>query len=189
MPGRYGSAFRANSIELNNKVVVSILGIGSDGKLSNTSNTFLKENIAEYLSQFRMVNDYIEIKDGRVVNLGFDINVYVENISENQIVNNVINIVKNYLNINDYEMNEDIFLGQLQRKILAASGVINVIDIKAYNKVGDNYSPNAISQSLKSTETGEINLINNTIYSSEDSMFEIKYPEKDIRVYLRKKIV
>jgi hypothetical protein len=189
MPGRYGSPFRANSIELNNKVVISILGIGSDGKLSNTSNSLLKENMAEYMSQYRMVNDYIEIKDGRVINLGFDINVYVENLSENQIVNNVIKIVKDYLNVNNYEMNQDVFLGQMQKQILEASGVINVIDITAYNKVGENYSSNTISQSIKDTSTGEIDLINNTIYSSEDSMFEIKYPEQDIRVYLRKKIV
>ena len=31
--------------------------------------------------------------------------------------------------------------------------------------------------------------INNTIYSTEDSMFEIKYPAKDIKVLLRKKNV
>jgi hypothetical protein len=43
-----------------------------------------------------------------------------------------------------------------------------------------------VSQPIVNTATGEIQIINNTIYSTVDSMFEIKYPSKDIRVMLRK---
>lgn len=187
MPGKYGSPFRANVFKQNNKVVISMLGIGSDGKLSNTSNTLLQENIAEYLSYYRMINDYVEIKNGKIYNLGFDIDVYVENVSETQVANNIINIVRSYFNINDHEMNEDVFVGRLQKQILDVNGVINVVSIKAYNKVGGQYSGNAIAQDVN-VNTGEITLINNTIYSTTDSMFEIKFPEKDIRVFLRKNV-
>lgn len=188
MPGRFGSPFRVNAYKENNKIMISILGIGSDGKLSNVSNSLLKENIAEYLSQYRMINDYIEIKDGKIFNLAFDIDIFVDNISDNTIANNVINIVKNYLDINKNEMNEDVYLGQLQNEILKVNGVINVIDIVVYNKVGGNYSLNMIGQEISDIGTGKIRIINNTIYSERDSMFEIKYPEKDIRVIMRKKI-
>jgi hypothetical protein len=188
MPGKYGSPFRANAQKLNNKIVISILGLDSNGKLLNTSTSLLKENIAEYLSEYRMVNDYIEIADGKIFNLAFDIDVYVENTSDNQIANSIITLVTNYLDINNYEMNQDIFLGPLQTEILSANGVINLIDIKVYNKVGGQYSNNVISQAFANTNTGEIEIINNTIYSTEDSMFEIKYPAKDIRVFLRKKV-
>jgi len=185
MPGQFGSPFRANAMKLNNKVVISMLSIGSDGKLSNTSNTLLQENVTEYLSQFRMLNDYVEVKDGKIFNLAFDIDVYVENVADNQVANSIITLVRNYLNINNYEMNQDLFLGPLQREILSANGVINVIDIKVYNRVGGQYSNNVISQTVNPS-TGEITIINNTIHSTEDSMFEIKFPEKDITVYLRK---
>jgi hypothetical protein len=187
MPGKFGSPFRANAFKENNKVVISMLDIGADGKLSNTSNTLLKENIAEYLSQYRMINDYIEIKDGKIFNLAFDIDVYVENVSDNQIANNIITIVSNYFNINNSEMNQDIFLGRLQREILEVNGVINIISIKVYNKVGGQYSSNVISQALNPT-TGEITIINNTIHSTEDSMFEIKFPSVDIKIFLRKSV-
>lgn len=186
MPGRFGSPFRANVFKEVNKIVISILSLDESGKLTNTSNSLLKENIAEYLSQFRMINDYVEIRDGKIFNLAFDIDVYVENISDNQIANNIINLVREYLDVNDYQMNQDIFLGRLQRQILEANGVINVISIKVYNKVGGQYSNNVISQAFANTATGEIQIINNTIHSTQDSMFEIKYPEKDIRVFLRK---
>ena len=186
MPGKFGSPFRATSFKENNKVVISMLGIGNDGKLSNTSNSLLKSNITEYLSQFRMINDYIEVRDGMIFNLAFDIDLYVQNNNDNQIANNVINTVANYLNVNNNKMNEDIFLGKLEREILAVNGVINVIDIKVFNKVGGNYSNNVISQEIINVDTGEIGIINNTIYSTRDSMFEIKFPRKDIRVFLRK---
>lgn len=117
MPGKFGSPFRANAFKLNNKVVISVLGIGSDGKLSNSSNTLLKENITEYLTEFRMINDYIEVNDGRIFNLAFDIDVYVENIADNQIANSIITLVRDYFNVNNYEMDENIFLGRLQRQI------------------------------------------------------------------------
>lgn len=188
MPGKFGSPFRVNTLKENNKIIVSILGIGSDGKLSNESNSMLKENIAEYLSQYRMINDYIEVRDGKIFNLAFDVDVYVENVNDNQITNNIISIIRNYLNIQNIEMNNDVFLGKLQKLILDVPGVVNVIKIRVYNKVGGLYSPNAISQKILDVNTGEIDVINNTIYSREDSMFEIKYPEKDIKVYLRKKV-
>jgi len=189
MPGEFGSPYRANAFKINNKVVISILGIGSDGKLSNTSNSLLKINLTEYLSQYRMINDYVEVKDGKIYNLGFEVDVYVENIADNQIANSIITIIRESLNINLHEMNQDIFLGKLQQQILEANGVINVISIKVFNKVGGQYSSNTIAQAITDTTTGEIKIENNTIYSTQDSMFEIKYPEKDIKVLLRKSVV
>jgi len=188
MPGEYGSPYRANAFKINNKVLISILGIGEDGKLSNTSNSLLKTNIAEYLTQYRMVNDYVEIKDGKIYNLAFEIDVYVENTADNQIANSVISLVTEYLDIDTHEMNQDIFLGRLEKQILEANGVINIIGIKVFNKVGDQYSTNSIAQGITNTSTGEIKIENNTIYSTQDSMFEIKYPEKDIKVLLRKNV-
>ena len=188
MPGKYGSPFRANVFKENNKVVISILDVGADGKLYNGSNSLLKSNITEYLSQFRMINDYIEIKDGKIYNLALEIDVYVENITDNQIANSIINLVINYFDINTHEMNQDVFLGRLQKQILEANGVINVIGIKVFNKVGGQYSNNTVTQTISNRTTGEIEVMNNTIYSSQDSMFEIKYPEKDIKVLLRKKV-
>jgi hypothetical protein len=188
MPGKFGSPYRANAFKINNKVVISILGIGDDGKLSNTSNSLLKSNIAEYLTEYRMINDYIEIKDGKIYNLAFEIDVYVENTADNQIANNIITLVTDYFDINSHEMNQDIFLGRLQKEILDANGVINVVGIKVFNKVGGQYSSNTIAQGIINTTTGEIKIENNTIYSTQDSMFEIKYPEKDIKVLLRKNV-
>ncbi len=188
MPGKYGSPFRTNVHKENNKVVFSILGLDSNGKLVNQSNSIMKENIAEYISGYRMINDYVEIRDGKIFNLSFDIEVYADNVSNSKIANNIITVVKNYLDISKHEMNQDIHLEKLKKEILGVNGVLNILSIKVYNKVGGQYSQNIISQPILNEETGEIYIINNTIYSTQNSMFEIKYPDKDINIFLRKKV-
>lgn len=188
MPGRFGSPFRANAYKENNKIVIPVLNIGADGKLDNTSNSLLKENITEYLSGYRMINDFIEVKDGKIFNLAIDVDVYIENISDRTISNNIIETVRDFFDINNYEMNNDIHITRLENQISQVNGVINVIDIKVYNKVGGRYSNNPIPQEILNVNTGEIRLVNNTVYSTTDSMFEIKFPDKDIRVFTRKKV-
>jgi hypothetical protein len=188
MPGRYGSPFRANAFRENNKVAIPILSLDSSGNLSNTSNTVLKENIAEYLSEFRMVNDYVEIRDGRIFNLAFDFDLFVDETNENNIANAVINAVSDYFDVRNSQMNEDIFLTPLIEIVNNIQGVVNVLDITIYNKVGGDYSVNPIPQEIVDEVTGQILVQNQTIYSTEDSMFEIKFPNKDIRVFLRKKV-
>lgn len=188
MPGKYGSPFKANAFKENNKVVISIIGLGTDGKLNNTSNTLLKENIAEYLTEFRMINDYIEIRDGQIYNLSFIFDLFInDSANQGELANNVIQTVSDYFNVNNEQMNQDIFLGDLLNSINNINGVINILSTKVFNKVGNGYSLNEINQEYANTATKEIKLINNTVYSSEDSMFEIKYPQKDIVLYLRKK--
>ena len=188
MDGQFGSPFRANAFKENNKVVISILGIGSDGKLDNTSNTLLKTNITEYLTEFRMVNDYVEIRDGRIFNLAFNIELFVNENNDSQIANSVISTVTEYFNINDHTMNEDIFLTPLVEAINNVTNVVNVLTIKVFNKIDGEYSVNPVEQTIIDPTTGEIEIINQTIYSAEDSMFEIKFPERDIKVLLRKKV-
>lgn len=188
MPGKYGSPFRANAFKENNKVVISILGLDSSGKLNNTSNTLLKENISEYLTQYRMINDYVEIRDGQIFNLSFAIDLYIsDSANQSQLANTVIQDVITYFDVTTESMNQDIFLGDLINKINDVDGVINVLGLKVFNQVGNGYSVNQIQQPYVDTTTREIELINNTVYSVEDSMFEIKYPSRDIVLTLRKK--
>jgi hypothetical protein len=135
-----------------------------------------------------MINDYVEIKDGRIFNLGYQISVYIdENIPSNIIAKNVINEVIKFHDIQNRQMGENIYLGYLIEAINNVTGVINVIDYKVYNKVNNGYSLNEIEQPLKDQNTREIQLIDNTLFNSQDAMFEIKYPEKDIVVLLKKK--
>ena len=143
---------------------------------------------AETSSEPGLTSDEMEIQNSLKRAYDTAVSIGDEKLS-NQIANSIITIIRESLDINLHEMNQDVFLGKLQQQILEANGVINVISIKVFNKVGGQYSSNTIAQAITDTTTGEIKIENNTIYSTQDSMFEIKYPEKDITVLLRKSVV
>ena len=118
-----------------------------------------------------MVNDYVEVRDGRIFNLAFDFDLYIDETNQNNIANAVINTVAKYFDVKEHTMNEDIFLGPLIEQVNNVEGVINILEIIVYNKVGGQYSINQVSQEIVDEVTGEIRLTNNTVYSTEDGMF------------------
>lgn len=188
MPSKYGVPFRSSINKKDNKVVISILGIDNNGKLDNSSTSVLKENISEYLSQYRSINDYVEIADGQIINLGFQFDLFIDdNIPSNQIVLSAQQVVANFFNINNNKMGDDIFIGLILKELNNVNGVINVINYKVYNKVGGQYSINQINQPYVNDDTKEIELIDNCIYTNITSMFEIKYPNIDIVFNLKKR--
>jgi len=185
MPGAFGVPFRCGVFEEQNKVKVYILGLDENSKLSNTSTSALKDNISTYLADYRMLNDYVQITNGRIINLGFQIDLYVDKkMPSSQITSQVINAVQSFMDINKYQMGDNIYMSSLVETINNVAGVLNVIDLRVYNKVGaGKYSVNEISQPYIDTATRQIDIsADYTLFGEPTSMFEIKYPTSDIQV-------
>lgn len=188
MPGEFGVPFRTGVFEEQNKIMVYILGLNGLGKLANTSTTTLKNNIANYLADYRMLNDYVVIADGQIINLAFEFDLLVEkDYPQSQIMSNVIKSVTQFMDINKHYMGENIYLGQLIENVNNVGGVTNVIEIRVFNKVGDGiYSMNEIEQPYDDSETRLIGISDEyTLFGNPISMFEVKFPEKDIKVRVK----
>jgi hypothetical protein len=188
MPGEFGVPFRTGVFEEQNKIQIYILGLDANGKLNNSSTSTLRSNIASYLADYRMINDYVFVTNGKVINLAFEIDVFIDkNIPQTQVAAQIITNVQNYLNINNFQMGESIFLSPLVEQINNVGGVLNVIDLRVYNKVGESlYSLNEISQPYLDPETRQIDISDGyTLYGDPISMFEIKYPDIDIKVRVK----
>jgi hypothetical protein len=188
MPGQFGVPFRCGVFEEQNKVKVYVMGLDANSKLSNESTSALRENIATYLSDFRMLNDYVSISNGKIINLSFEIDLYVDKkLPQSQIVTEVIKNVKEYMDINKFDMGDNIYLSPLLETINNVGGVLNVIDIRVYNKIGEGkYSLNEISQPYIDTLTRQIDISEDyTIFGEPTSMFEIKFPNMDIMVRVK----
>lgn len=188
MPGEFGVPFRNNVLEMQNKIMIYILSLNQDGTLKATSNNTLRNNIATFLSDYRMINDYVEVKNGFIYNLGFEVDLFIDKqFSQSEIVSQTINTIINYFDINKWNMGENIYLTQLIEEINNVNGVLNIIDIRVYNKVGGSiYSQNQIPQPYIDETTRQIDLLDdNTIYGDPSGMFEIKNPDKDIRVRVK----
>jgi len=188
MPGEFGVPFRCGVFEEQNKIKVYILGLDSSSKLTNSSTSALRDNIATYLSDYRMVNDYVEIDNGRIVNLGFEIDLFVEKqFPQSQIMSEVISQVTSYMDVNKFEMGDNIYLSELMEIINNVNGVLNVIDMRVFNKFGGGkYSVNEIAQPYIDAETREIDLLGQfTLFGESTTMFECKFPQTDILVRVK----
>ena len=196
MPSEFGSPYRCNIVEEQNKIKIYTINLDSSGKLSSVGTDTLKNNIAEYLADYRMINDYVEVVDGKVYNIGFNIDIMIEKqYPQSQIVSQVINTVTDFMDINKWEMGQNIYIGQLIEKINNINGVLNVTDIGVINKVdGGKYSGNeviqpysdAVNVSAEDTDTRLINILPDyTLYGDPVGIYEVKYPEIDIKVRVK----
>ena len=187
MPGEFGVPFRCGVFEEQNKVKVYILSLDANAKLTNTSTTTLRSNIATYLADYRMLNDYVQISNGKIVNLSFEIDLFIDKKSpQSQIISQVISSVQSFMDINKYQMGDNIYLSPLIENINNVGGVLNVIDLRIYNKVGNGYSVNEISQPYIDTTTRQIDIASDyTLFGDPITMFEIKFPAQDIKVRVK----
>jgi hypothetical protein len=186
MPAKYGVIAKAyieptkaqsmSAGESNSVLDLYVLSYNASNKL-NTASTALKQNLTTYLSQYRMVNDAVNIKDGFIINIGvnFDIIVLPE-YNNNQILFNCIEALKNYFAIDKWQINQPIIYRELYILLDKIEGVQTVKNITVSNFVGTNlgYSPYAYDINAAT--------IGNVIYPSLDpSIFEVKYPNQDIQ--------
>ena len=186
MPGKYGVPFRTGVWEERNKINVYILALDSASKLTTESTSTLKQNIAEYLADYRMINDYVTVKNGRVINLGFEIDIFADKATpKGEVISGVISSVTQYFDINKWDMGDNIYISQLVENINNVAGVLNVTDLRVFNKVNENgkYSLNEIAQPYIDDTTRQIDLLGRyTLFGAPNAMFEVKFPNKDIKV-------
>jgi hypothetical protein len=69
MPSTYGAPAKVNVLEQDNKVKIKLLSYDDKGNLTDIVSNTLKNNILNYLSEYRMINDYIDITSGQVIDL------------------------------------------------------------------------------------------------------------------------
>jgi hypothetical protein len=187
MDGQYGVPFRCGVFEEQNKIKIYILGLDNNSNLTNSSTSTLKNNISNYLANYRMLNDYVQINDGRIINLGFEIDLFTDKtVTQSQIMTEVISVVQAYFNINNFHMGDNIYIANLIERINNVGGVLNVIDIRIFNKVGlGKYSLNEISQPYLDNTNRQIDTSDYTLFGEPTSMYEIKFPTTDIVVRVK----
>lgn len=195
LPPKYGTPFRVGVMEENNKIMVYLLGINHLGKLDTSLPVALVKNIEDYLSAYRMINDYVEIKAGRIVNLSFEVEVISDkNYNKTDVLRSVIDTITKYMDVNAHLMGEEIYIGDLQKEIGKLDGVVNLVSLKIYNETGDGYSPTEIPQETISVDRDgntikqvDVEATDGILYNEGDTMMEIKNPATDIKVKIKER--
>lgn len=187
MPSRFGAPAKASIMEEDNKIKIEILSYDANSRLtSNVSNT-LKDNIANYLSNYRMINDYISVRSANVIDLEFDISVAMTSTeNQGQVITNIVNSLDSYMSPRTNLLGKNVNVSDIRRIIQDIPGVSTLADIKIFNKTGGQYSSSETSQRYSDKTTKQIELIDDTIFAQPNQIYQVRFPEKDIKVRIKK---
>ncbi len=160
-----------------NAINLYVLGYNQNKKITNL-NSLVKSNLQQYLSQYRMLTDQVNILDAFIVNIGvnFDITVY-KNYNMQDVLAVCLGEIKEYFDSTKWNINQPIRLGDLSLLIQAQDGVqsVNFVEIvnKYFFKDGRDYQPYRYDITDAT--------VDGIVYPSLDPcIFEVRYPEDDI---------
>jgi hypothetical protein len=183
MPSIFGAPAKVSIVEENNKIKIKMLSYDTSGNLTDVISNTLKQNVANYLSNYRMINDYISIESAQPIDLAVDCNVVLDNSqTQGAVVAKIIEIISNYFNPLTRQLGQNVVVSELRRLIQAENGVISISDLKFYNLVGGQYSSFETSQTYSDPVTKEIQLYADTIYAEPSQIYQIRFQNKDINV-------
>ena len=186
MPSTYGAPAKVNVMEEDNKIKIKLLSYDDEGNLTDTVSNTLKNNILRYLANYRMINDYLDIISGEVIDLGLEVDLVIDkNITQSEVLKEVITNTKDYFNIDGRKMGDPLFVGELQKTISEITGVVNVVKVKVIGKTGGEYSTSEVSQDYVDDTTKEIQQSDSTVYMKSNQIYEIRFPNKDIKVRVK----
>ena len=162
-----------------------VLGYNHNKKLTAV-NEATKRNIKTYLGPYRVLTDAINIKDAYVINIGIRFALYVKKgYNKNEILLKCIQKVKDYFDIDKWQVNQPIILQDVSYEMSLVEGVNNIVPPPDENPDQDTI---VVTNKFKEENGYSGNIYNikeatskDILYPSLDpSIFEVRYPNIDI---------
>ena len=191
MPQKYGSISKCyldkdeqyfmqtvGTHEIKNPLAINLYALAYDDNRNCMAPTEMaKKNLQTYLSQYRMLTDAINIKTAHVINIGVNVSVMPRPGYQNkEVILRVVDKLKCIFDIDNWSINEPIILPKIATELDKVEGVQTIKNLTIVNNWNEllGYSGN-IYDIKTATKDG-------VIYPSMDpSIFEVKYPNKDIK--------
>ena len=178
MPSEFGALKRCRIVRdqdsLKRNLNMYVLAEDTDGSLS-TANSALKQNLKEWLNRYRMINDTIDILDGKVVNLGIEFTILSDNdVNKYDVLAQALQDIRDKA-IRNMFIGERFMITDVYKVLNATRGVADVISVKMVNKRGGRYTQSGMDiDTFLSTDGRYLSCPDNVA-------FEIKYPLSDIK--------
>jgi len=181
MPSKFGTISKAftqkpNADEAATTLDIYVLSADTNQHLTIASNT-LKNNLKSYINEYRMIGDTISIKNAFVINFAIDFEIITyPNFNNNEVLSRCIQTLSNYFKIDKWQINQPIITPDLFVLLDAIDGVQTVKQINFTNKAGTSQGYSQWAYDMNGANQ------NGTIFPSLDpSIFELKYPNTDIK--------
>ena len=178
MPNKFGIIKRVCVINdpsaTNRRMAMYITSEGSNGKLTN-ANSKIKQNIKNWLSQYKSLNDVIDIYDAKIVNFGVDFKVSVDpQFSNENILSRCNAAIRDYFSNQSY-IGEAIYITRLYAVLSKVEGVADVKRVNVYQKTSSNHSMVRMNFKEAMSQDGTF------IKTPKNVIMELKFPATDIK--------
>ena len=181
LPAEFGRVFRASIIANPNNPMASLLHIISrdkTGKLTQSPDA-LKQNMSTYLNEFRLISSAIDILDADIINFKVTVNIIATaGTNATDVANSIINNLKDYFNINNFQLGQNINEAEVISVVLNTPGV-QAMDSLSFSNITGNISDREYSGYSYSFSN---NRLNGTYNIPANAIFELRHPDFDITV-------
>lgn len=177
MPSKFGSIKRVsvlNSQKLERKLKMYVISEDTEGFLINTD-IKSKENIKNWLTKYKSINDTVEVYDAKILNFTIDyIAVSDKRYSSSDVLNSSILKLKEYFSEVFY-IGEPLYINRIYDTLNKLDGIVDVKSVKVSLKTGGNYSSTSLNLNDVISKDG-------TFYNiPKNCIFELKYANSDIK--------
>ena len=177
MPGKFGRIKRVNIVQDRDsfKRNLNMYVLAENAGNFAIPNQALKNNLKQWLEPRRMLNDSIDILDGRIINIGIRFEVLADlDANRYTIVNDCIRDIKRkYLNVKR-NIGEALYISDIYKILNDTPGVTDTLNVEFTNKTGGVYSNNLYDIRANLSDDGRFLII------PEDAVAEVLLPDSDI---------
>ena len=178
MPSKFGSIKRCaiyqDKDSFRRNLNLFVISENSNGNLVITPST-LKNNLKTWLSNYKMINDTIDILDGKIVNIGIEYEIMVDKEENKFVALEMANrVLSNRFN-QKFDFGEPLMFSDIFQALKNIPFVLDVGNVKIVRRTGPSYSSVDFNINRYTSADGR------SIIPPQDFIFEIKLPNSDIR--------
>jgi|TARA_R100000455_G_C6268233_1_gene123679 hypothetical protein len=179
MPSKFGGIKRASvSLDTNSynqrNINLYVISEGFDNKLVVTNDT-IKQNLKNWLAQYKMINDTIDIIDAKIVNFGIKYTAMgMPDVNQFIVLDDANKAIRRFYEERYLEIGEPVLITDVFAVLKNVGTVLDVTNVEFFIKSGDNYadSPFAVEEFLNADGT--------MLIPPSNCIFELKFPNSDI---------
>lgn len=182
MPAKFGMikriAITKDADEFKRNVNIYTLSENSSGKLT-VANTTLKNNLKNWITQYKMISDTVDILDAQIVNYDISYEILIDiNANRFDVINSCNEKLTSKLAMKQ-DIGEPIKITDIYRELQKVNGVVDVTSVDIGLKSGGIYSESNYDFDAALSSDGRM------IEAQPNVVFELKYPNIDIKGAIR----
>ena len=160
--------------EFKQNINIYVMSENSTGKLAQTNNS-MKVNLKNWISQYKMITDTVDILDAHIINFGVEYEIMIGISANKYDVINACDLALKEHFLQKQDIAEPIKLSDIYLVLSRINGVVDTMAVEIVPRSGGIYS--SVSYDFE----GALSNDGISILAEKNTIFELKYPTLDIK--------